>query len=123
MVTGYCSLILLENGAGSYGYEGRWQHCHDSFWVFQGEICMKYPKKRSPFRVIIKIRKNDFTIFLPIFSVRVSFLNKMPKILGIILKISGLMEHPYPGTDFNKATVPNDLGIMRLPSVLLLSEQ
>ena len=41
-------------------------------------------------------------------------MNKIPKILGIFLKISGLMENPDPGNDINKATVPNTLSIMTL---------
>ena len=67
----------------------------------------------------LRIFKNVFPIFSSIFSVQVSFMNKISKILGIFLKISGLMENPDHGIEFNKATVPNDLDIMRLPPELL----
>jgi len=52
--------------------------------------------------------------FLTIFSLQDLYLNKIPRILGIFLKISGLMENPDPGTDVNKTTVPSDPGIMTL---------
>ena len=42
-------------------------------------------------------------------------MNKIPKILGILLKISGLLENPNPGSDANKVVVPSALGIMTLP--------
>jgi len=40
----------------------------------------------------------------------------MPKILGIFLKISGLMENPDPGTDADKTAASNDPGILISPS-------
>ena len=77
---------------------------------------MKCPKNDLHFVLLSfkRIYKNDFAIFLPVFSIQVLFLNKMPKILGIFLKISGLMENPDPGNDVNKAIVPNALGVMAL---------
>jgi len=66
------------------------------------------------FLSFLRIYKNVFSVFHLFFSIRVSFTNKIPKILGIFLKISGLMENPDPGNDINKATVPNTLSIMTL---------
>ena len=88
----------------------------DSFCTFQGAIRMKCTKKE---RYFVRYRFNEFgetylCVFSSIFSIQVLYQNKIPKILGIFLKINGLMENPDPGTDVNKTTFPN--GIMTLRS-------
>ena len=82
---------------------------------------MKCTKNDRIFVILphLRIFKNVFPFFLIYFSVQVSFMNKIPKILGIFLKINELMENPDSVNNVNKATVPNVLGIMTLPSELL----
>ena len=82
---------------------------------------MKCTKNGRYFELLSLIRfcKIVFTIFPSVFSIRLTFPNQIPKLLGIFLKISRLMENPTPGTIVNKATVPNAPGSMALPAELL----
>ena len=63
--------------------------------------------------------KNVITFFPSVFSIRLTFPNQIPKLLGIFLKISRLMENPAPGTNVNKTTDLNDPDNMALPAELL----
>ena len=71
---------------------------------------MKCKKNDRHFTLLLFLRyyKNDITTFLFIFSIRISFLNKIPKILDIFLKISGPMENVDSGIDIDKTTVPKN---------------
>ena len=82
---------------------------------------MKCTKNDHIFALLSHLRnfKDVFSIFPSIFSIRISFMNKIPKILGIFLKINELMENPDSVNNVNKAAVPNALGTMTLLSELL----